>query len=201
MLRRATIVLMLLAAGLAGCATYSSGPFTPPAKTDQETFGKARKDVYPRDVREHPERYRDDSIAWAGIVKNVEVFRSRVGPSVKVLVEHRYFDWIEDHGAQPELFFLSPRGEGDFMIVLKPEGEMTSEEASRLIPAGTMVVAVGKVYMPSAADRRFPLALLTEYRQFIGAKWYRTDVFDYGRAGEPIRRVEGGAFWKEYGPH
>ncbi len=204
MLKQSIAVLVLvagLAGGLTGCATYSSQPYTPPAQTDRELFSKARKDVYPRDVREHPARYRDETIAWAGVVKGVEVFRSRVGPSVKVLVEHRYFDWIEDHGAQPELFFLSPRGEGDFMIFLQPKGEMSSAEAARLIPPGTMVVAVGKVYLPTPADNKLPLALLTEYRQFIGRKWYRTDVFDYGREGEPIRKVEGGAFWKDYGPH
>lgn len=194
-------LLLALAAGLSGCATYSSRPFTPAKRGEQKIFGKARKDVYPGQVRKHPARYRNTELAWAGIVKDVKLIHGKHGAGVIVLVQHHYFDWIEDHGAQPQRFFLSPRGEGNFIIALKPRDGMNQSEARRMLPVGTMVVAVGKIYLPSAKDKRYPLALLTDYYQFIGAKWYRTDVFDYGRAGGPIRRVKGGAFWKQYGPH
>lgn len=201
MLNRLILAVLLAAAGLSGCATdnFSSNVYTPPNKADREVFSKARRDVYPKQVRENPARYRDVSIAWAGIVKDVDVSRGKSGLSVVVLVEHHYFDWIEDHGAQPEVFFLSPRGEGNFMIVLEAKHEMTREEARRLLPAGTMLVAVGQIYLPTAGNKNIPLALLTDYSQFIEKKWYRTDVFDYGRNGEPIRRVEGGEFWRKYG--
>src|SRR5216683_3245535 len=96
--------------GLAACAGYSSRPYEPGSPAGQEAYKKARKDIYPRQVRQNPTRYGDDTMAWAGIVKDVALFQSDYGPAVRVLIEHRYFDWIEDHGAQPEVYFLSPRG-------------------------------------------------------------------------------------------
>ncbi len=201
MLKR-VMLAVVLAAAVSGCATNGSGSsraYTPPDKADREVFAKAHKDVYPKQVRENPARYRDVSIAWAGIVKDVDVVRGKSGVTVVVLVEHHYFDWIEDHGAQPEAFFLSPRGEGNFVIFLEPKREMTQEEARRLLPAGMMLVAVGQVYLPTASDKKYPLVLLTEYREFIEKKWYRTDVVDYGREGEPIHRVQGSEYWRKYG--
>ncbi len=198
-----TVIASLLAVttvGLAACAGYSSRPYEPGSPAGQEAYKKARKDIYPRQVRQNPTRYGDDTMAWAGIVKDVALFQSDYGPAVRVLIEHRYFDWIEDHGAQPEAYFLSPRGEGEFMIIVKPEKQFGEKEIAQLIPVGTMAVAVGKIHVKAAQDKTRPLALLTQYFQFIDRKRYRTDVFDYGRENEPIKKVEGGEFWTKYGP-
>lgn len=142
--------------------------------------------------------YGDETIAWAGVVKDVEIFQSRYGPAVKIQIEHRYFDWIEDHGAQPEVFFLSPRGEGEFIIFVKPDDKLSDKEARQLVPIGTMVVAVGKIHVKTAQDKTKPLALMTDYHQFIGKKWYRSDIFDYGRENDPITKVKNSEYWKKY---
>lgn len=195
----ASLLVMLL--GLSACATtFSSREYAPDTPERQAIYKKARKDVYPKQVRQNAARYADDTIAWAGIVKSTELFQSPYGPAVRVLIEHRYFDWIEDHGAQPERFFLSPRGEGDFLIIVKPDAGMDQKAIDRLVPPGTMAIAVGSPYVKAAEFKDKPLALLTDYFQFIEQKWYRTDVFDYGREGESIKRVEGGDFWGSYGP-
>ncbi len=191
------IFSVLLLIGLAGCATPGSKLFEPESREGKAAYSHARKDIYPQQVRENPERYANDTVVWAGIVKNVELFQSQYGPALMVRIAHHYFDWIEDHGAQPEVFFLSPRGEGDFMIILKPNRGMTQKEANESVPAGTMVVAVGKIYVKMAKNNNtMPLPLVEEYFQFIDRKWYRTDVFDYGRDKEPIKKVEGSKFWK-----
>lgn len=193
-------LLVVTTVGLAACAGYWSRPYTPNSPAGQEAYKTARKDIYPKQVRQNPTRYSDDTIAWAGIVKSAELFQSDYGPAVRVLIEHRYFDWIEDHGAQPEVYFLSPRGEGEFMIIVKPEKQFGEKGMGQLIPAGTMAIAVGQIHAKSAQDKTRPLALLTRYFQFIDRKWYRTDVLDYGRENEPIKKVEGGEYWRKYGP-
>ncbi len=198
MIRKTLIVSLLLLAttSLTSCATYSSRTYTPGSKADQVIFNNARKDIYPQQVRRNPVKYGDETIAWAGIVKDVELFQSRYGLSARILIEHRYFDWIEDHGAQAEVFFLSPRGEGDFMIFVKPDDQLSRKEAQQLVPVGTMVVAIGKIHVKTAQDKSIPLSLMTDYHQFIDRKWYRSDVFDYGREGEPIKKVQGGEYWE-----
>ena len=197
-----SLISLLLATiiSLTGCATYSSKPYEATTPSGEEAYKSAQRNVYPGQVRQNPTQYADVPVAWAGVVKDVTLFQSKLGPSVRVLIEHRYFDWIEDHGAQPEVFFLSPRGEGEFVIFLKPEKQLDVKEARKLIAVGTMVVAIGKIYVKTAQDKTMPLALMYDYYQLIGQKWYRTDVFDYGREDEPIKKVQGSKFWGKYDP-
>jgi hypothetical protein len=194
------VSLVLLIVSGSASAVPSTREFTPESAEKQAIFQQARKDVYPKQARQHPERYAHDSIAWAGIVKDTELFQSKFGPAVKVLIQHHYFDWLENHGAQPEVFFLSPRGEGEFMIIIRPDEGLSNNQVRQLIPAGTMVVVVGRLYARSAQFKDKPLAVITQFFQFLDKKRYRTDVFDYGREGEPIKRVQGGKFWGTYGP-
>lgn len=86
------------------------------------------------------------------------------------------------------------------MIITKPDKALSQSEVAQLIPNGTMVVVVGQVDVRLAKDQTKPLVVLTRHYQFIDQKMYRADVFDYGREGEPIQRVQNGEFWKQYGP-
>lgn len=177
---------------ISGCLpAYYTAEFKPSTERGVEALARANKKIYPRQALENPELYRNETVAWTGIVKEINEFQSRSGQSARVLLEHHYFDWFEDHGAQPELFFLSPRGEGDFTIVLGP-GEFDAQIKVR-VPAGSMVVAVGKPKVMSDATRK-ELFVLTEHYQFIDKKAYRMDVYDYGREGEPLKKVQGSSF-------
>ena len=71
---------------------------------------RERRDVYPDDVRRDLAAHRVE-VAWAGLSREA-VFRGAPAHDVTVTMEHHYFDWIDDHSARPEHFFLSPRGEG-----------------------------------------------------------------------------------------
>lgn len=171
-----------------GCHTSYSARFEPSSPTGIVALANSKKNIYPKQVFENPDLYRNEFVAWAGIVKEINLFESRSGPAATILVEHHYFDWIEDHGGQREQFFLSPKGEGNFGIVLGPT-EFDKDIKVR-IPIGTMVVAIGKTKVMSDAARK-QLYVLTEYRQFIDKKAYRMDVYDYGREGEPFKSGPG----------
>jgi hypothetical protein len=137
---------------LSGChAAYYTADFKPSTGRGVEALARSNREIYPRMALENPELYRKETVAWAGIVKDIRVFQSRSGPAATIMLEHHYFDWYEDHGAQTELFFLSPRGEGDFAILLGP-GEFDEQTIMR-VPAGLMVVAVGKPKVMSDPPR------------------------------------------------
>lgn len=179
---------------MSGChAPYYTAEFKPSTQRGVETLVKANRKIYPKQVLENPELYRDAAVAWTGIVKDISVFQSRSGPAARVLLEHHYFDWFEDHGAQSEIFFLSPRGEGDFAIVLGP-GEF-DDQTIKHVPAGLMLVAIGKPKVMSDPPRQKELFVLTEHYEFIKKTAYRMDVNDYGREGEPLKRVPGSSFF------
>lgn len=99
------ITLFISIVTLAACVGYYSKPFEPNSSEGREAYNQAQNNTYPKQVRDSPDEYSNLTISWAGIVKGAQPLESRHGPAVAVFIEHRYFDWIEDHGAQPELFF------------------------------------------------------------------------------------------------
>jgi hypothetical protein len=189
------VMLMLFYTTLLSAETLMwSQQFKPSTEDGQNIFKITNKEIYPKDVLSRKAGMQDTWIAWGGIVKKVEFLESRYGPAAKVTIEHHFFDWIEDHGAQKELFFLSPRGEGDFDIFVpvnmqKPENER--------IPLGIMAVVIGKPQVVIDKDNKSHLVVLTKYYDFIKKSAFRMDVFDYGRNGEPIHKVENSIFWQK----
>ncbi|MDD5169761.1 MAG: hypothetical protein PHN75_13145 [Syntrophales bacterium] len=180
---------------ICGCHTpYHSLNFTPSSQTGIEALSKAKRNIYPKQVLENPELYRNESVAWVGIVKDIKTVQLDKGLVARIVLEHHYFDWIEDHGAQPEVFFLSPRGEGEFGIILGP-GEFGSDIRVR-IPIGSMMVAIGKTMVMGNFMHK-ELSVLTKHRQFFDKRAYRMDVYDYGREGEPIKNVTGSTFFEK----
>jgi len=72
------IVLLLLTTvwmlWLCGCpgAVPGSRLYQPLPKWEAKFFAEARRDVFPRDVRQNPQRFRDDLVVWTGIIKKIE---------------------------------------------------------------------------------------------------------------------------------
>lgn len=113
----------LFALLLAGVAIFTSGcpgigpgsrAYRPLPQWEAKFSVQARRDVFPNDVRQHPDSFTNTLVVWTGVITNIEVF-SNVSPRVvRFTAVHHYFDWIEDISIQRERFFLSPRGEGAF---------------------------------------------------------------------------------------
>jgi hypothetical protein len=176
----ASIVLSAaLAVGVRPAAGQaSSNHYQPASRAEAEVAGRARKDIYPRDVKDSLVRYTSVLIVWPGIVRRVD--SSARGDSVTLVLEHHYFDWNEDHGCQRELYFVSPRGEGFFTLTI-PAVASRSPGFTGKPAIGALVIAYG---MPTAVDtlEGQPSVLLTaRAANTIEPKWYRTDAFSYGR--------------------
>lgn len=91
----------------------SIGPPAPhdyrPSTADEErAFFATRRDAHPRDVRGPVD------VAWAGVIRAFEVVDLGEQIELRLVLEHRYFNWMEDVVAQPTRYFVSPRGEGLF---------------------------------------------------------------------------------------
>jgi hypothetical protein len=77
-------------------------------------YDKASWDVQPNDVKKDYGNYREVTVAWSGIILDVETLKKHDCYEVILLVKHYYYDWIEDFGPQTEIIFLSTRAEGKF---------------------------------------------------------------------------------------
>jgi hypothetical protein len=67
-------------------------------------------------------------VAWTGLIKEVDVVQTEDGPDVVYVLQHHYYDWIEDFGQQREIILLSPRGEGKFKTTSSLKKDITAAD-------------------------------------------------------------------------
>jgi hypothetical protein len=151
---------------------------------EKAVFPRARRDVFPSQVRADLARYRQ-TVAWAGILDDFSLREEGDSVVVRMYVAHRYFDWIEDHGIQRARYFLSPRGDGRFAaaVAMPREYRKGIEETTK---RGDMMIVYG---VP--AELRGDLIVLnpTEHVRPVPRALWRDDVLEYGRPGEPVHQL------------
>lgn len=176
---RAVAPLLLLAA-LAGCTNQ----YKPVSDWERRVSSESRRDVYPNDVRKDPAAYGNVVVAWAGTLRDAEIIDDPEHPYVILLVEHHYYDWLEDHSTQRQVYFLSPRGEGLFRCTWGFKKDWDREAMRKLITNGDMMVVYGTPQPTSGETIELGRA---RYVREIPQRLVATDVLDYGRPGEPSR--------------
>jgi len=161
------------ASGQAGTGNYE-----PASKAEAALALQAKKDIYPRQVRDSLTRYSSVLVVWPGIVRSVAAQAS--GDSLTLSVEHHYFDWKEDHGCQRELYFVSPRGEGTFKLTIPSTAAEAPGFTGKAV-VGALVIAYGIPTTVDSLPGEAAISLTAKAANIIESTWYRTDAFSYGR--------------------
>lgn len=180
---------MLLLCGVAvftsGCPGLAPGSraYRPLPQWESKFYAKARHDVFPNDVRQKPDSFTNVLVVWTGVITNIEFFNDSSSRVVRFTADHHYFDWVEDISIQRERFFLSPRGEGRFAAAWQAETPEDRKFVEQLA-VGDMLIAYG---YPSLIRSNVVGLYPTENIRSIKPQWYRTDILDYGRPGEPSK--------------
>ena len=165
---------------LSGC----SNEYKPSSPWEQRVYSQSRRDLFPDQVRSDPAAYGNTLVAWTGILVSSEIHRGDQ-PCVDLLVEHRFFDWIEDHGTQRQLFYLSPRGQGLFRASWPLKKEWDLDAMAKLIRPGDMMVVYGKPQSNAGGVVDLGQA---EYVREIPKQYFADDVLDYA-PGQPTRTL------------
>jgi hypothetical protein len=199
MRNRAVLMLLCVAALplLAGCpSTLSPSPlspcggnkplfpgsryYEPASEWERREFERADRYVYPDDVRQDPEQYPSATVAWPGVIVDSTFHEEEEGMEAVLLLEHHYFDWIEDFGAQPERFFLSPRGEGAFKASWSLEQGAAARQLRDAARPGNLAIVYG---VPNGIEGD-AVNLKSVYVRIIDQACYTTEILDYGRLDE-----------------
>ena len=163
-----------------GCGP-SSRTYSPVSEWEERAFSRADREIYPDDVRQDFAAHDSSRIAWPGIVLEADREYNDSTMIIHFTVEHHYYDWIEDFSIQKERIFLSPRGEGNFRTdwYLNPEADTSIVSES----IGNMIIVYGipTGLVDSVIDVR------AYYVRVIDKPWFATDIFEYGRPGEPMK--------------
>jgi hypothetical protein len=121
-----------------------SRSYQPISDWEKREFDKANRYIYPDDVRSDITKYQSTTIAWTGIVKDTEVIQTSEGPDIIYLMEHHYYDWIDDINPQKQFIWLSPRGEGLFQTRWGLKKETTQSEIEEMTKLGDLQIVYGK---------------------------------------------------------
>ncbi len=186
MKRTSTIAILgaLVSLFVSGCdfpVFPGSRDYRPISAWEQAEFEKAKRDVYPDDVRKDVTKYQSVVVAWPGIILQSEVHEREDNIEIVFLLEHHYYDWIEDFSIQRARIFLSPRGEGLFQTSWYLRKEANLSDARKAAAPGNLAIVYG---IPERTEDSI-MILKSSYVRGIDKEWYTTDVLDYGREGEP----------------
>jgi len=172
----------ILTTGCPGIAPGSRA-YRPLPQWETKFSAQANRNVFPNDVRQNPDSYTNTLVAWTGIITNIEYFTNPAPRMVRFTAEHHYFDWVEDISIQRERFFLSPRGEGSFAVQWIAESSEDQKFVDQFA-VGDMIVAYG---YPTVIRTNYIGLNSTMNLRAFKPRWFRTDILDYGRPGEPSR--------------
>jgi hypothetical protein len=111
-------------------------------------------------------------VVWTGVIKNIEVVENNDNINLLIVVEQRFYDWIEDFGMQPQHYFISKRSQGLFNTEwkLKKETDIATIKSN----IGDMVVVYGEpknqsdgsIYLKASYVRLISKKLVLEMDDF-----------------------------------
>lgn len=178
-------ILVLLLFLLSGCLPGSRA-YRPVSAWEQQAFDHANRNIFPDDVRASLANYQYSTIAWPGIILENKFIDHPDAIEIQFVLEHHYFDWIEDFGMQRERIFLSPRGEGVFRTSWFIKKGANLEDMKKFSSAENLVIVYG---MPTKVNDDKSITVRCTYMRGIDKQWYRTDMLDYGRPGQPVKTI------------
>jgi hypothetical protein len=121
-------ILFLLATYVAGCAAGSRA--YKPMDWEAPLLQKADRSIFPSDVKAEPDKYQCQLFHWVGVVKDFSVTVEEGTVVYSILLNQKYYDYIEDYSIQTEIMFISPEGEGKFVCLGVAEG-ISAEELQK----------------------------------------------------------------------
>jgi hypothetical protein len=180
-----SLALLIL---LSGCLPFPhTRAYRPVSTLERQAFDRASQDVFPDDVRNAPADHSGTILVWPGVILSSEFVDHGDRVEIQLLLEHHYYDWIEDFGAQRERIFLSPRGEGRLRTswIVRKGGD--TEALRKAARPGTLLILYGR---PDQVADDGSISVRAVYIRAIDPEWFRTDVMEYGRPGQPVRLLK-----------
>jgi hypothetical protein len=174
----ATMALVLFPL-LIGC----TGDYRPASSWEKREFEKADRNIHPNDVRSDPDRYVSTVIAWPGIITSTDVFERPDATVATFVLEHHYFDWLDDSSAQKAHFFLSMQGEGRFRTTWTFRAGLSTAEVLKIAEEAKLLIVYGK----PAHIVDGTVIVEASYVRGIKNELYQTN-WDYGRPDSPTKR-------------
>lgn len=157
----------------------SSRPYKPD-DWEKPYYDTSIKTAFPSDLMKHPEKYKGKSIHLIGVVDSVFADANN---QVKFFLSNKYWDYTEDYSIQDEVMFVSPIGDGNFVVTVADIDSAGLEEVKRF-PAEKKLFLVYGIF--NDVINNYPV-LAAQQVKYIDYEIYTTQVFSY--EGAAIKTV------------
>lgn len=177
---------------ISGCVPFLPGSIPYQAEDwEKNIIEKSNKLIMPNDVRSEPKIYIDSLIHWVGIVDTVTFVPQ--GPEIisRIHLDQKFFDYIEDYSIQQEIFFLSPLGEGNFILEQRHKNTSLDSLKNNLpeqIPSGSLGFCYGIL---TTVDDGTPILEVVGFRLF-DERSYSTNIWKYDIQRDSLNNVIAG---------
>jgi len=105
---------------LYACPMAPGSRYYKPVDIEATYFNQSKRCILPDDVKNAENKVDKKTLLnWTGVIKNVTTSEENDSINLKILIEHKYWDFIEDFSIQNEKIFLSENGEGKFYLISK----------------------------------------------------------------------------------
>lgn len=176
--RKISIITSILLLTLMGAGCGLARPYRCTSELEQTSFNRAARNIYPDDIRITPKGYIGKIvIAWIGPILESSYEELEDSYELKLTVEHRHFDWLEDFKLGENLYVLSSRGEGRFRTTWHMRKDFGMEEVKRWSAKGNAAVVYG---VPVSSDKGI-IEIEAYCVRFILRRRIRFSDYPYGR--------------------
>jgi hypothetical protein len=185
-----SLLLITLSILLCGCPVASSRIYQP-LEWEKPYLAQFEKCVMPSDVQAHPASYTGKRLHWVGIIDTLIVNPRGESMYTSLLVNQKYYDYIEDFGIQRERMFVSPYGEGAFyfdkifvgssMDSLKPMFLSVAKKGNLVFCYGTFTTLRDSIPV-----------LVSSGARFIPSELFATDIFSYRVERDSLGKIVAG---------
>lgn len=187
-MRMKLFIAMFLLFTLSSCLQNNNSPigvasssyYKPINPGEDETLKKADKSILPLDIKKESQSYDNISVVWTGIVEKMDIYKTKDDETiVDIYLQHRYYDFIEDFSIQQEKMFVSPFGEGEFILRKKMDKKIPIDELRNELPKAVFkecfLLTYGKI---GKTEKGIPL-LEYENMRIVFPENYATNIFSY----------------------
>lgn len=168
--------LAAIALGIFCSACPSSRIYRPDSSQLREMDAGAERHVFPEDVRRDLAAHSNQLVLWTGIVRSKTPVSISGRDAVEIRIDHHYWDFVEDFGVQRARAFLSPRGEGAFIIRVWAD-QLRSDPGN--FQEGWMALIWGT---PAGVAPDGAVRVNLRGSTCAPPGWFSTEMWDYGRA-------------------
>jgi hypothetical protein len=162
---------------------------------EKSLFNNSEKAVFPIDIKENAEAFTGKLIHWIGVVQNISISTKNDSSLISILLDNKYWDYIEDYSVQDEVMFLSPKGGGQFSVVINSI-KLTQSEVESLskFPADKKLLLCYGLLIPNN-ENEIPI-LSAKGLKIVDYKLYSTSIFSYEIQRDKKNRVVKNKFGK-----